>query len=164
MSGKPPDPATDPVLQWVVKRVKEIIAERCDVFGLDPNAEDFWRQLSYAFAFERLLIDCTPRPKRKTKPVKLDVDVGKRLIEDVEKFRVNGRTIDQAIKSYTRSNKCEPASKPASVKRRFYEAKKLVRNAGRNELAKLLVRREQEQEQQQRQQNSPPESAPGPLS
>ena len=65
--GSPNEPS-DPAIRAVTEKVLSLFAERSAVFKIDPGSEDFWRLMSYAFAFEHIFLRSAGRqPNAKTR-------------------------------------------------------------------------------------------------
>ena len=134
-----PNDPTDPAVRTVIEKFVSLFLERCAVFKLDPNSKDFWRLMSYSFAFEHLLAGFMPPAKaKKTKPPRWTANEEKRLLESVRKKMAGGDTVENAIKALRLTNF---SGKQKSLETRFYEAQKRERRANREAIAEILARR-----------------------
>lgn len=133
----PPSDPSDPAIQAVTEILLNLFAERCDVFKLDPNSEDFWRLMSYTFAFEKLLLTEGPAAKgKKTKPKRWTADENKELVESVRKKIADGdATVEGALKAL----KSRFPGNLKSQVARYYEAKKAVREDQRDRIAHIIL-------------------------
>jgi hypothetical protein len=140
--SSPPDSATDPVMQALNAKVAMLFAERCAVYGIppDPDSKDFWRLMTYSFVFEHLMAELRPPvPKgKKTKPERWTAAEQKRLIESMREATTGGKTIADAAKTLSRTNRV--SGKQGNIERRYYAAKKGVREAQRDAIARVLLR------------------------
>ena len=133
----PPGDPSDPAIQAVTEILLSLFAERCDVFKLEPDSKDFWRLMSYAFAFEKLfLTGGRPAAKgKKTKPKRWTADENKELVESVRKKMADGGTVEDALKAL---NQRFPGNLKSQVTR-YYEALKSVREDQRDRIANIIL-------------------------
>jgi len=133
-----PDEPSDPAIRAVTEKVLSLFAERSAVFKIDPGSEDFWRLMSYAFAFEHIFLkECRPPAKRKnTKPERWTPREKKLLLESVRKMVAGGNTVEGAIKALTNRF----PGKQKGLVTRYYEAKKWERGVTRDAIAEGILR------------------------